>query len=122
MKTGKSVLAVVPGTRLKLSVLVGGKWRDLVDLARPEYDLIETDEGDLVESDERSRIGHLFEFEIDFFGWRENEGTALMGVREMLGEVLRLHRESNGEKGVMVRLPFELEAEIAFYLQQEVKQ
>lgn len=69
MKLGMQHLVIKPGEGLRVSLLIDNKWADIVDLRIPHgNELIETEDGDIVEGDKPRTDGHLFTYEIDLYG------------------------------------------------------
>ncbi len=67
MKLGKQVFQILPGMRFQQRVRINDKWYVLTDLELGEFELEETDDGDVVETEEKRRDRHLVEFELDLF-------------------------------------------------------
>lgn len=67
MKIGQQTIQILPGMRFQQRLQINGKWFVITDLGLGEFELEETEDGDIVETEERRRDRHLVSFEIDFY-------------------------------------------------------
>lgn len=68
MKMSGSMIAIKPNTRLKISFQTeDGKWVDFLDVAKSLYDLVEGEDGELVNSSEPSTEMHILTFQLEMF-------------------------------------------------------
>lgn len=67
LSTGTQRIAIMPGTRFQQRVMINSKWYVLTDLSLGEFELEETEDGDIVETEVRRSDRHIVSFDIDLF-------------------------------------------------------
>lgn len=68
MRMSGSMIAIKPNTRLKISFQTeNGKWIDFLDVTKSLYDLVESEDGELVVSSTPSAEMHVLTFQLEMF-------------------------------------------------------